>query len=398
MPLNMLGAGQWNKRAIPLTLAAGAIYYPPAGQYLVNLGPYTMVEWFDPVSGIWRPMQTPLQSDMQVVSFDGYNQRIANLTGTCVGAYLTNGGTGYPNGIYPAGTPQTGSYVVATLSGGGATVQATVNVIVGGAIGNGTLGTAPVVVSGGAGYNNPPTIIFPDPPVGGVKASAIATISGGAITGITMINQGAGYTIAPATPSTAPGGLASAASGVIQIIPHPLDTPNPGQTNVATPASITTSLTGSGRITAMTNASIGNGYTSAPSYTFAQSAGSTGAATPVMCLSITGITAPGGGSANQTAAMLWLQSAPLAAAKTNAPVNPQIEQGLFIPRIGQASSTLSSGVASAIVVQDGGLHQVAAASVLQLTSNAWATAAPTSSIAGTLASGGNTDTVLLIPI
>jgi hypothetical protein len=374
MPINQVGSGVWLKRAIPLTLPAGAIYVPPAGQYLVNLGTYSMVQWYDPISLIWRPNHTPLQSDMQMVSFDGYNQRIVNLTGCIIGAYLTNGGSGYPNGIYPAGTPQTGSYVVATTTAGVGT--ATFNVIVGGCI-----NTVVTITTAGVGYNNPPDLVFSDPPTGGVKASAIATVSGGAISGVTVINQGAGYTTAP----------------TITVTPNPVDVTAPGQTNVGTPAVLTTTLTNSGRVTAVTIANVGNGYTAVPTITFTASAGTVAAATAIPCFTVTGVTAPGGGSANQTAAMLWLQSTPLSAAKTNAPVNPQSEQGLFTPRIGQCSATLTAGVASAIAVQDGGLHQVAAASILQLVSSAWATAAPTSSINGTLATGGSTDTALLIP-
>jgi hypothetical protein len=374
MPINTIGAGPWNKRVIPLTLSAGSTWTPPSGQYLVALGPYTCIQWYDPISLIWRTIANPFTPGFQVMTFDGYNMRIANLTGTCVGAYLTNGGSSYPNGIYPAGTAQTGSYVVATTTGG-----ATFNVIVGGCI-----STTVTVTTAGVGYNYPPTLLFTEPPAGGVRASGTVTVSAGALSTVTVTNQGAGYLTAP----------------TVTIVPDPRDLVVTGSsslaTNVSTPGVLTTTLTNSGRVTAITAANVGNGYSSAPSITITGSAGSSAAATAVMCFTVNGIGTVSGGSANQTAAMLWLQSAPLAASKTNAPVNPQIEQGLFNPRIGQASLTLSSGVGSAGVVQDGGLHQVAAASINQLTAAAWGTAAPTSSATlGTITTGGLSDTVIL---
>ena len=373
MPINVIGSGAWNKKPIPLTLPAGGIYVLPAGQYMVIPGPYTFLQWYDSVATIWRTAMAPLNSHCQVVSADGYNFRIANLTGCMIGAYLTNGGSGYPNGIYPAGTAAAGSYVQATSSAG----TATWNVVVGGCI-----NTSVTITTAGVGYNNPPTLTFSDPPTGGVKASAIATVSGGAVSGVTVINQGAGYSAAP----------------TITVTPHPLDLPAPGQTNVGTPAVLTAALTNSGRVTAVTiGGNLGAGaYTSVPSINFAQSAGSSAAATAIACFTITGLTAPTGGSANQTAAVMVPTSAIIASAKTNAPVNPWTEQNLFIPRAGQVTSTLASGVASALAITDGGLHQ--SATVSQVTMSAWATAAPTSSISGTAAFGGVTDTTTIIPI
>lgn len=49
------------------------------------------------------------------------------------------------------------------------------------------------VLTGGAGYTSPPTVVILGD---GVGATATATVSGGQVTGVTMTNQGSGYTFA----------------------------------------------------------------------------------------------------------------------------------------------------------------------------------------------------------
>ena len=59
----------------------------------------------------------------------------------------------------------------------------------------------------GAGYGVAPIVYIPAPPGPGVQATAIATISNGAVNGFTITNQGAGYTTVP----------------TVSILPNPFD-------------------------------------------------------------------------------------------------------------------------------------------------------------------------------
>jgi hypothetical protein len=159
----------------------------------------------------------------------------------------------------------------------------------------------------------------------------------------------------------------------------------------------------SGRITALTLAEGGSAYAAVPTISFSASAGSSGAATVVACLSATAISSVSGGSANLTdnTGAFTIQSQVLATSKTNAPVNPAIEGGLFTPRPGYGTITTSSGVASAMTIVDGGLHELVGATTTLtriVPAFQWTTAAPTSTPTGTLALGGNIDTILLTPL
>jgi len=388
MGIQLIGAGTRTSAftSVPLTLHSGQTYQIPAGQYLVNLGPYTVVQSYDSVTQTWKPMQTPTNSDSVIVSSDGFNYRVQNITGTAVGAYVTNGGSGYTNGIYPASTTTSSqtNYVIATVSAAGAQSSlvgtiAKYNVIVGGAI-----STTVTVTTAGSGYTRPVNLLFSDPPAGGVRASGyVSALSSGGISTVVVTNQGAGYTTAP----------------TITVVPHPLDTSATGA--VLTATIDTTNF--SGRITALTLAEGGSAYAAVPTISFSTSAGSSGAATVVACLSATGISSVSGGSANLTdnTGAFTIQSQVLATSKTNAPVNPAIEGGLFTPRPGYGTITTSSGVASAMTIVDGGLHELVG-STTTLTrivpAFQWTTAAPTSTPTGTLALGGNIDTILVTPL
>ncbi len=379
MPGNQIGFGVATQvRSNGLTLHSGQVFIPPSGQYLVTLGAYTTQQWYDAQTQTWKNAQTPAQSDLSFVSADGYNFRLANISGTMQGAYITNGGSSYPNGIYPAATTTSSqtNYVIATVSAAGAQSSlvgtlAKCNVIVGGAI-----STTVTVTVAGSGFTHVPTLVFSNPPVGGVPASGyVSALSAGGIGTVVVTNQGAGYT----TPPT------------ITVIPSPFDT------SVVAPT-LTATLTLSGSITALTMADNGSAYAAVPTIAFTQSAGSGGAATAVMCMSATGISAVSGGSANLTdnTAAFQIVSQPVAGSKTSAPVNPNIEAGLFTPRIGYGTITTSSGVASAMTIVDGGLHEQIGATTTTtriVPSFQWTTAAPTSTPTGTLALGGNVDYV-----
>ena len=381
MAANQIGFGVATQvRSFPLTLAPGQAVIAPSGQYVVTLGAYTTVQWYDSQTQTWRNMQTPANSDVQLLSADGYNYRLCNISGTVAGAYLTNGGSSYPNGIYPAATTTSSqtNYVIATVSAAGAQSSlvgtlAKFNVIVGGAV-----NTTVTVTTAGSGYVHPPTLQFSNPPVGGVPASGyVSALSAGGLSTIVVTNQGAGYVTAP----------------TITVIPDARDT-------TATGAVLTATLTNSGNITALTLADGGSAYATTPTISFTSSAGSSGAASAVMCMSVASIGSVSGGSANLTdnTASFIVTSQTIAASKTNCPVNPLIEQGLFVPRVAQGTITTSSGVASAMTVIDGGLIELVgtgATSARISPSMQWTTAAPTSTPTGTIAFGGIVDTNML---
>lgn len=68
------------------------------------------------------------------------------------------------------------------------------------------------ITAGGTGYTSAPTVTFSAPPSGGVTATGTATISGGVVTGITMTNNGKGYTSGAPTISFSGGGGSGAAA------------------------------------------------------------------------------------------------------------------------------------------------------------------------------------------
>lgn len=368
MGFNMMGAGAWAKKANTISLPTGGQYVLPSGQYLVRLGHLVVVQFYDGLTGIWRTFANSAQSGFEFISADGANIRLFNPTGTVAGAYVTNGGSSYPNGIYPYGTLASGSYVLATASAG----LGNFSVVVGGAI-----NTSVTVTTAGAGYNYPPQLLFSDPPAGGVKASAIAVVSAGAISSVTVVNQGAGYTSAP----------------TITVVPDPRDT-------ITTQAALTVNATlaNSGRVTAvLLGTSGGAGYAATPTISFSASAGSSAAATAVMCYTVTAAGTVAGGAQLDGASVLF-QSAPIATAKTNAPVNPAVEQSLFLPRLGYGAVGLSAGAASTITVVDGGLHQsatIGANFALTWSGGALGNTGPT---AGTLVYGGSTGSADIVAL
>lgn len=204
-----------------LALAPGDVFVVPAGTWFVSVGSYCILQYLDPVTNTWAAGPTAAWlGGQQYVKSDGFNVRVANLTGCVYNIVPTAYGTGWVQ----ASTSLT---VI-----GPAGVSA--SPIVGGqlALVGGTL------TSNGAGYGLPPLVMIPAPPnasnnsngVGGIQASAYAILTAGTISGISFTNPGAGYPSAP----------------LAVIVPNPAD-PN---INVGiTQATVAFSLTGSGSIT-----------------------------------------------------------------------------------------------------------------------------------------------------
>jgi hypothetical protein len=290
-----------------IALASGQAYYPPQGNYLVETGDVTVLQWYDPQNNMWR---TYCQSgELTTFSTDGGNYRLVNMSGCIVGASITNAGSGGVNGIGPV---QTGTTLTFAAGGTGAGLTAQGYAIVGGSV------PVPTINNGGSGFLVPPLIFCDPPPQGGVQATFTATISaGGVITAINQVNAGAGYTSIPqfyVVPQWQfyngeprfPGDVAippvpatSWAPGLIN--PANLWNGSPYQGNLSSTsgAQLTgNALTGSGTLTGIVMTSFGGGYTGAASATVTLGGTSIGAAaaTAVFAFSLIGgpITGSGG--------------------------------------------------------------------------------------------------------
>ena len=240
------------QQTIAFDLEAGMTRLVPSGTWVISPGPYTAFQEYDPVTGIWRRVGND-SSNTRYIASDGVSFRLANQSGCCVGALVTNGGSGYT------------SVPVCTANGTGAPVF---QCIVGGAV-----STSVSVTNGGKNYVYPPIVQFDSPPAPGIQATGYATISAGAVTAITIVDQGAGYTNVP----------------VISLTNDPRDTTGYGAAAVAT-------LTGSGTVTGVLVTDHGNAVTSLPTLSFAGGGGTGAAATAIMNWAITAYTVTSAGS------------------------------------------------------------------------------------------------------
>ena len=368
MSINFMGSGVRSSvyNAIPLSLTSGQPYTVPSGQWQVLLGPYTAIQWFDPASQIWRNLENTAQVPTVILSSDGTNYRILNITGTAVGAVITNAGTGYTNGIYPAGTGLgTAASPTCTFTSGSGTVLATGNVIVGGAI-----NTTVTITAGGTGYTKAPILQISAPPAGGVPATATATLTAGVISAVVVTNQGAGYTAAPTITVVNANGDTTGSGAVL---------------------TVNATLAGSGTVTAITMANNGAGMTAVPTISF--SPASTTAATAVMCF--TALTLTGASGTGNTVGTFPLVAQSTITAGTPIYTNPEISTGVFVPRPATGIAT-TAATTYATAIADGGLHQTAtlAQGIVTLGGAAFGTGAYTA--ASTV--GGATDLVYLQPI
>src|SRR5258707_10943614 len=162
-------------------LAGGDSFVLPAGDWYISLGMYCVLQYLDPVNNVWTTAAgAAWNRGLLHISSDGFNARIANLTGCVVSASVINGGTAY--------VQATTTITAVGVFGNGA--APTLLPIVGGAVG--LTGTFTIdVPTNGAGYCVAPLIMIPPPPpalanangVGGIQAQAITTIgSGGSLT------------------------------------------------------------------------------------------------------------------------------------------------------------------------------------------------------------------------
>jgi hypothetical protein len=298
-----------------MTLAGGDTFCVPAGNFYVDLGGPLVLQFLDPVNGIWEVPRTG-GNGFEGTWSDGENFRVANLTGCLVAAVVTNQGSGYA---------QATTTVVS--SAGGSTWQPIVG---------GQLSVASTTAKGG-NYGVAPILMIPPPPSPGVQATGFTTIgTGGTISGVTLDNVGAGYKAAP----------------LAVVVPSPFD---PNLSAGITQGAILLGVIGAGSISAILCTNPGAPVaTTGVSLTIA-GAGTAATATPVQMLTLTGATvfSAGAGYTGGQAALQTVGGVPTAVPVVT---NPLIEGRAFGPR--PASALLAgagTSLSSVSAVYDGGL-------------------------------------------
>jgi len=377
-------AGFYNAFSNNVTLGAGESWMIPPGTWWVKPGPYTFLQWLDPVTaiaanittpagtgtstvGLWKTRPTAADRETYVES-DGSNFRLANLSGCTIGAVITTGGVTYTNGI---GT--TATAVTVTPSSG----SSKWGIVVGGAVSL-TLTTATGTTTAGTGYNFPPIVVVDAPPAGGLQATAIVTsLTTGTIpvANVQIINQGAGYTSNPN----------------VTFSPDPREqyAATPGPTAVAV---VVVTLTATGQVTGLYPTDSGTALTGVPTLTLTN-ATTTALATAIMNFCLTGVgTYTTGGSSLGSLTLLSVSNT--ISASTNFITNPLHNGvGVSFPRPARINATLSSGVASSTtgtVLEDQGLGIQQVPSMVPLYSITSTTAVVPQP--GTPTVGGVTDT------
>ena len=323
-----IGLGLRGKASNAVSLPAGTTYIIPAGNYQINLGPYSELQYLDPVTGIWRTQLWPGQDGQ--FACDGANMRLANLTGCPVAAVITTSlATGCVTGI---GTTATTCTVTPS------TGVSTWCPVVGGALSTTCL-TGVTGSTVGAGYLYPPMAIISAPPPGGLQATAhvtgIPTTAALLAAQVIIDNQGAGYPVASTGVSTA----------TITFVNDPRDTAGTG-------ATVRLAATGTGALTGLYPLNQGLPGVAVP--TFAFSAGGMGA-TAVMNFTVTTFVTGNTGVVWSTGGQVELVTVgnviPTAAAWTN----PLHEKLATFPRPARIAIAAGSTITTTgAVVEDGG--------------------------------------------
>ena len=123
--------------SIAFDLQAGLTRIIPAGTWMVETGPYTCIQEYDPVQAQWQSAGGGIGgfgAGSQYINSDGFNYRVANLCGCIVGAVVNVAGSSYTQAPAP------------TVSFTGS-ASAAATAIVGGAV-----NTSVTVTNGGTGY------------------------------------------------------------------------------------------------------------------------------------------------------------------------------------------------------------------------------------------------------
>jgi hypothetical protein len=370
------------------------------GQYVVQLGQYSSLQVFDYNLQYWRTVQVAPMS-LVTVSADGQNYRLANSTGCPVAGLITGAGSGGTNGFYGynqqaaaitivGGVTTTGNGVFTMTPSAGSSLW---NTIVGGAINtsmsvsgtvyNGNYGvnnvfgasTGGVTGSGGSNYVRAPMVVFSPPPNQGaqpyVLPAAVATISGGAVSAITVTQQGAGLLGLPG----------------VTIVPAPGDITGGGA--VVGWSSSNNSQIGSGTVTLAWPAFYGTAVTSTPTFTYSGTANPAPTIVAVMNYTITGVGGSGGtGYGTTPGGVINGGIASGSAVLTN----PAYDKAVSIPVPPPLTITTGTGV-PALSGPFGGVNFQATPIYTAIPNG---TAAPTGANASTFTVGGASDTCFIM--
>ena len=314
-----------------VALKAGQVQIiSPAGWYQLCPGLYTTVQQYDPITQIWRNTGSANAGSMVEFFYsDGVNYRLANQNGCIVGAAITNVGSGYTSA--PTVTASSGSSIWKAIVGGA--VNQTVT-----------------VVNGGSNYAYPPSVQISAPPAGGVQATGYCALTTGAVSSVTIVDQGAGYTSAPTI--TFVNDSREGVNGV----------------SVGYGAAATAVLAGANTISAILCLDHGNpiaftanSATSLPTLTIAGGGGSSGAAAPLMNRSSNSIVSSGynaGAGITATAAMITGMEV-LNGTVNSTILNPTIQRNLVKQRnanIYMPTTGSALGAYTAALFYDGGVY------------------------------------------
>lgn len=250
-----------------INLAPGESWVVPRGDWMINLGFYLVLQYYEPISNTWvTGSSASYDRGLHHVQGDGFNIRVANMTGCPTGSVVAALGSAYV---------QASTTIVATPG------NSTWVPVVGGALA--VVGAT--LTSNGAGYGVAPILLIPAPPgpnnnangIGGVAASGYCTIASGTVSGVTLTNPGAGYPSAP----------------IAVIVPSPFD---PNLSSGITQATVAFSLTGSGQIRAALCTNSGAPLSNPNQITLTiAGAGSSGSVTAVVMQTVTAASVSGQG-------------------------------------------------------------------------------------------------------
>lgn len=356
-----------------IALAPGDTLPIPAGDWFINVGQYCFLQFLDPVTGLWSMgPNAAWNGGHQFVVSDGFNVRVANLTGCPLSSSITNYGAG--------------GYVQATTTITAVPGNSTWVPIIGGQL---TVGS---FLARGAGYGVAPEVFIPAPPpaannangVGGIAASAYAVITSGTLTTISFTNPGAGY---PSTFS-------------VVLVPSPTD---PNLSSGITNATVLFSLAASGSLTGAICTNPGAPLSNPNQFTLTVTGAGTQASlvgNVLQTVTAASVSGAGSGYGTISALLTTVGGVPNAGSITN---NPDGLGLAWRPRPAQIGLTVTAAAGGTIGTQvgsiyDGGLFLTNAAPAFVLQTNP-ITATTVAVVGATIAltMGNRADVVTLQP-
>jgi hypothetical protein len=343
-------------------LSGGDTLVIPAGEWIIENGPNSVIQHLDPITGTWRDYSAR-SGQPETLFSDGFTRRVANLTGCPIGAVVSGGGTGYAQATASI-TSNLGGSLWTAVVGGSLTVSS--------------------IINPGSGFTIKPIVLIPDPPtaaangIGGVPAIATCTLTNATVSAVSLSNVGAGYT---------------AATVSALLVPSPFD-PNLGS---ITNGTVNFILTNTGLITAAlcTNNGAPLATLSALTLTASGGAGSGATIAPVIlqCILSAGVVAGGTvwGDATHPALITTVGGLP---ASVSAIGNSAVEFTGSRPRQAVISGTCNSGgTITAVAIQDAGLFY-GTPTVAITAGNGLI---PLTAASVTVVMGSNIDTVMIQP-